>query len=102
MPRMDGLEATGKIRKWEEKHTADHDSNPVKNNNQPETIKSQKSHHVPIVALTANAMKGDREMCIEAGMDDYLSKPFKREDIQEMINKWVSGKEEKPEIPAKS
>ena len=39
--------------------------------------------------MTANAMKGDREICLEAGMDDYVTKPIKRELVFEMIEKWV-------------
>ena len=44
---------------------------------------------VPIIAMTANAMKGDREKCIEAGMNDYIAKPIKREAIFEALNTWV-------------
>ncbi|MEA3385958.1 MAG: response regulator [Thermodesulfobacteriota bacterium] len=71
MAEMDGLEATKAIRKYEE---------------QPAT------RHVPIVAMTAYAMKGDREMCLEAGMDDYMTKPIKREIVFGSIEKWVFGK----------
>jgi CheY-like chemotaxis protein len=60
MPVMGGLEATALIRE-REKSTGG---------------------HIPIVALTANAMKGDREKCIAAGMDDYLSKPINAKDLQ--------------------
>ena len=56
MPEMDGLEATRKIRQWEKESGA--------------------SRAIPIVAMTAAAMKGDRETCLEAGMDDYVSKPI--------------------------
>lgn len=65
MPELDGLEATREIR---QKETALGAADRVK-----------------IVALTANAMKEDRDKCLEAGMDDYLSKPFKPEDLQRII-----------------
>jgi PAS domain S-box-containing protein len=93
MPNMGGMEATEAIRKWEVKLTT-HSSQLIEKDDKPST-------HIPIVALTANAMKGDREMSIEAGMDDYLTKPFKREDIQKMINKWVSRAKAAPQVPKK-
>ncbi len=93
MPNMGGLEATEKIRKWEVKLTA-HSSQLIEKDDKPAT-------HIPIVALTANAMKGDREMCIEAGMDDYLTKPFKREEIQGMISKWVPRAKAALQVPKK-
>ena len=60
MPEMDGYETTAHIRKWEAEQ-------------QPGL---QEVRRVPIVALTANAMQGDRERCLASGMDDYLAKPF--------------------------
>ncbi len=77
MPEMDGFEATGIIRK---------------------TLSRNK--HVVVIAVTANAMAGDKEKCLEAGMDDYLSKPVKLESIQNILIKWGkkmknSGQEEK-------
>jgi HPt (histidine-containing phosphotransfer) domain-containing protein len=69
MPLMDGLQATRKIRELE---------------------KSGGSH-VPIVAMTAYAMKGDRQRCLEAGMDDYISKPFRSEDIVQMLECYGTG-----------
>ncbi|MBI3815476.1 MAG: response regulator, partial [Nitrospinae bacterium] len=60
MPEMDGFEATKTIRSH---------GSEVRN------------HDIPIIAMTANAMKGDRERCIEAGMNDYVSKPFHRNDL---------------------
>ena len=72
MPEMDGLEATQIIRVFEEGH------------NLP---------RCPIVALTANAMPGDRDCCIDAGMDDYLVKPVVKASLLQMINKWGNRKQ---------
>ena len=67
MPVMDGYEATHAIRERE----------------------AREGGHQVIVAMTAHALQGDRERCIEAGMDDYLSKPFGRDKIHEMIERWA-------------
>jgi PAS domain S-box-containing protein len=68
MPEMDGKEAT-------------------------QTIRQKGFTHVPIIAMTAHAMKGDREMCLEAGMNDYITKPIKREAVFAIIEKNVFNKE---------
>jgi len=67
MPQLDGMKATRAIRE-------------------------KGFDAIPIVAMTANAMKGDREKCLEAGMDDYIPKPVKRELVFEMLEKWVLNK----------
>jgi two-component system sensor histidine kinase/response regulator len=68
MPEMDGKEAT-------------------------QTIRKKGFNRVPIIAMTAHAMKGDREICLEAGMNDYLTKPIKRDAVYAMIEKNVLNKE---------
>jgi len=66
MPEMDGYAATAAIRVREQ----------------------QTGRHIPIVAMTANAMQGDRESCLDAGMDDYVSKPVQSSTLLAMIRKW--------------
>jgi len=65
MPEMDGFEATRRIRAWERAHGG----------------------HRLIIAMTANAMKGDRERCLESGMDDYVTKPIKPAGLLEAIQR---------------
>lgn len=64
MPVMDGIEAT-------------------------RTIRNEIHSNIPIIALTANAVKGEMEKCIQAGMNDYLSKPFEEEELIRLIAKWL-------------
>lgn len=67
MPDMDGFEATAIIR---------------------DPASRVLNHHVPIIAMTANAIKGDREKCLEAGMDDYISKPVTKGILSETLQRW--------------
>lgn len=67
MPEMDGLEATAKIRELEQ----------------------GSGDHLPIIALTAGAMDGDRELCLEAGMDDYISKPIQKNALEKNLQRWA-------------
>ena len=69
MPVMDGLTATGEIRRREQTSGA---------------------ARVPIIALTANAMEGDRERCLAAGMDDFLSKPFTQQQLATLLRRWLA------------
>jgi len=68
MPNLDGIEATAEIREMER----------------------GKGRRTPIAALTANAMAGDRERFLNSGMDDYLSKPFRRTELIALVSKWLA------------
>jgi CheY-like chemotaxis protein len=73
MPRMDGFEATAAIREKER----------------------SSGERIPIIALTANALKGDRERCLSAGMDGYVSKPIRTAELFETIEKLIGNKEDR-------
>src|SRR4029077_8335386 len=78
MPLVDGFEATRLIRQRE----ADVQESAA--------TYSPETHHIAIVALTANAMKGDRERCLASGMDDYLTKPLRKKDLKGVLDRWIS------------
>ena len=67
MPEFDGLDATKAIREAE----------------------ASSGRHTPIIALTALAMDGDKERCLKAGMDDYISKPYNLQTLKEVLAKWI-------------
>lgn len=76
MPVMDGYTATRELRRRE---------------------MAEGWRHLPVIAMTANAMAGDRERCLEAGMDDYVAKPMDREDLLEILKRWLlAGPEIRP------
>jgi signal transduction histidine kinase/CheY-like chemotaxis protein len=70
MPEMDGFEATCEIRK--------------------QAIKARNQKSMPIVAMTANVMFGDRERCLDVGMDDYIGKPVQRDQLESVLRKWLA------------
>ena len=69
MPNMDGYEAVQRWRRIESRQAV--------------------ARRVPVIALTANAMAGDRERCLEAGYDDHVGKPFSHDDMQKMLARWL-------------
>jgi hypothetical protein len=84
MPVMDGYEATRVIREQETKGCGKHP-------------------RIPIVALTANAMEVDRQACLEAGMDDFLSKPFTLDSLHGVLDRWLSFQgESSPHVKAEN
>lgn len=94
MPQMDGFAATREIRRREACVATPLEQpieggsqaivHPTENNGQPQPKR------VPIIALTANAIKGDRERCLEAGMDDYLTKPIHPPELKTTLRRWLT------------
>ncbi len=90
MPEMDGYEATKAIRNWELK-TGYPGTEAVSSRNAHPQISDQ-DIHIPIIAMTAHAMGGDREKCLAAGMNDYVPKPIDPDLLFMCIEKWIKPK----------
>ena len=73
MPEMDGYEAARQVR-----------------------AREGGAAPVPIIALTADAQRGTRQKCLDAGMDDYMSKPFRKADLEIALRRWLCGNSEEP------
>ncbi len=79
MPNLDGYETTRRIRRQQ-----------------------GSGERIPIVAVTAHAMKGDRERCLASGMDDYLAKPFREQDLSSLLDRWLLSPPSEPPTPKAS
>ena len=77
MPEMDGYESTAVIRQRE----------------------LQTDGHIPIIAMTVNAMQSDRDQCLAAGMDDYVSKPVEPKELRTVLRKWVPSTDDAADQP---
>ena len=84
MPEMDGYEATSEIRRLEASHRKHLSMSEI----------HESSGRIPIIAMTANAMAGDREKCLNVGMDDYLAKPIKPTQLADVLVKWLPKNDE--------
>jgi two-component system, sensor histidine kinase and response regulator len=80
MPVMDGFEATRLIREGETAARSERQTSHA----------SPRTPHMPIIAVTANAMQGDREHCLASGMDDYLSKPIQLDTLRAVLHRWAA------------
>jgi len=69
MPVLDGYETTRQLRQREQ---------------------SQQHNHIPVIGITAFAMTGDRQKCLDAGMDDYISKPVRLHQLEALLEKWIA------------
>lgn len=86
MPEMDGYEATQKIRNWNPENES---SNKTRLHGYPVSSSHFPVSNIPIIAMTAHALQGDREKCLKSGMNDYVSKPISPQALARVMEKWL-------------
>ena len=89
MPEMDGFEATREIRKWK-------DDVDEKSGSRTTGLK-KRAARMPVIAMTAHAVQGDRERCLESGMNDYLTKPISPQALAQALDRWLPRENEQQE-----
>ncbi|MFZ5573221.1 MAG: ATP-binding protein [Thermodesulfobacteriota bacterium] len=87
MPEMDGITATRQIREWEELRMKQEESDPNHSTRDEKNRHHHRPARIPIIAMTAQAMKEDRKRCLESGMDDYITKPIHRSELEAAIKR---------------
>jgi histidine kinase 2/3/4 (cytokinin receptor) len=90
---MDGYEATRRIREWEVENCdlcqATQETEPKM---ECETVRACPHCHLPVVAVTADVMKGTHELCFSAGMDDYIPKPLNQNQLYKLLERFLKNK----------
>ncbi|MCS6898121.1 MAG: response regulator [Nitrospira sp.] len=101
MPEMDGFETTRLIREAERRRPSEDAAERSRIVAQPAEAdptagganadaEPPTPRHVPIIAMTANAMEADRLQCLASGMNDFVSKPIRREDLEQVLSRWLA------------
>lgn len=100
MPELDGFEATRHIRQREVAALAEPRNHEQQPQHFPSPLSSPQLSHLPVIAMTASLMEEDRKKCIEAGVDDFLGKPLRQDELKAILERWVQKTAEPPQQAA--